>query len=215
MMSRRRVILVTTGLLAVIAVLLGVGFSSGGFSMRTPQSHQAADADAKADAEAEAEEPVAELVLPSPSPEPLGDEAVAAESAGAAVTSLIDANNQILQRADGGTVGLENVAAGFVWGELQALATERAQLGYRQVGEATVTSTTVRSSDLTGAPPTIVLDVCIDATAVDIVDENGTSMKDRLYNPGVPVLHVYGAQYIDGLWKLTTHDIPDGGSCAG
>lgn len=154
------------------------------------------------------------LSVPAPTPSPLTDEVHSIRAADTAIDSLVAANNEILQRADGGTQGLQNIAAGFVWGELQALATERAQLGYRQVGEATIRSVTARAVDLEASPPTVVLDVCVDATGVDIVDANGQSLRGLLYDPGSPTLNVYGAQYLDGLWKIATHEIPDSAPCA-
>lgn len=118
-----------------------------------------------------------------------------------------------MQRADGTSAGLESIAVGAAWGELQSLAVERSQLGYRQVGEATVTSSAATAVDLVGPPPTVELEVCIDSSAVDVVDASGRSLKDLLYDPDGAVLNVYIAQYIDGLWKIVSHDIPDGARC--
>lgn len=158
--------------------------------------------------------PPTPLAIPTPTPHPLGDQDASAKAAHAALTAMVAADNEILQRGDGGTAGLDRVAAGFVWGELQAQATERAQLGYKQVGKAKITSATIRSVDLAASPPTVVLDVCIDASGISVVDQNGHSLDDLLYKPGHPTLNVYGAQYIDGLWKIVTHDIPDSAACA-
>jgi hypothetical protein len=174
---------------------------------------------AKAKADSAHSKPVPEktpppLDIPAPGPQPLGDAKASASAADSAVAAVVTANNEILQRADGGTVGIDDVTAGFVRGELQALAAEREKLGYKQVGEAKIVSTTVRSVDLSASPPTVELGVCIDSSKVDIVDSNGKSLGDLLYKPGVPVLNVYGAQYLDGRWKIVTHDIPDGAPCA-
>ncbi|MET0932858.1 MAG: hypothetical protein ABWX56_04035 [Mycetocola sp.] len=158
--------------------------------------------------------PSAPLTIPTPTPEPIGDEPEAVDAADTALDGLVEATNQVLQRADGTVTGAETVATGFVLGELQALAAERKELGYKQVGDAKVTEVTVASVDLAADPPTMVLNVCVDVSDVDVLDENGKSLKDRLYNPGRPVLHTYGAQHIDGLWKLATHDIPDNGECS-
>ncbi|GAB3122186.1 hypothetical protein [Glaciibacter psychrotolerans] len=161
--------------------------------------------------------PAPPLAIPTQTPAPLGDAEASEKTANAAVTDLVQANNEILQRADGGTDGLDSIAAGFVWGEMQALATQRQQEGLKQIGDAKITRTTVSSVDLSASPPTIVFDVCIDTSSIDVVDQNGESLKDQLYSSSTPTLNVYGAQFLDGLWKLVTHDIPatpDGAPCA-
>ena len=154
------------------------------------------------------------LTFAAPTPAPLGDPESATSAVTAAAETLIAASNEVLQRGDGGIEGIEAIATGFVEGEMRALATERIQLGYKQVGTAVVTSVTVQSMDLEGEPPTAILAVCVDTSDIDVVDSNGNSVGDQLYRPGHPVLHLYGAVFTDGLWKLSTHEIPDGASCA-
>ena len=153
-----------------------------------------------------------DLETPSPAPVTEADEAEAA--AETSVTQLVSATNQILQRADGEVAGIDAIASGFVRGELEALAAERSHQGYTQVGDAKVTSVDVATVDLDSDPATMTLEVCIDASDIDVVDANGNSLKEALYNPGHPVLHLYGAEHIDGLWKLTTHEIPEDARCA-
>lgn len=165
-------------------------------------------------AEEEEAPPPPPLELTMPTPSPLGDEAAATEAVVTAAETLVSATNEVLQRADGGFEGIESIATGFVEGELQALAIEREKMGYRQVGEASVSSVAVRDIDLTASPPVALLEVCIDTSDLDVVDSNGTSVADQLYRPDHPVLHLYGAVFIDGLWRLSTHEIPDGATCA-
>ena len=210
----------TTTLAVVVGTALTIGISTG-FAVEAPSAHTpavkstsdtAAESAAKS-ADSAARKKLAPLSLPAPTSEPLGDAETTTIAVDAAVASLVAANNEILQRADGGTAGLENVAAGFVWGELQAQATEREKLGYKQVGAATVVSTTVRALDLAASPPAAEIGVCIDSSKVDVIDTNGNSLSGLLYKPGTPTLNVYGAQYLDGHWKLVTHDIPDNAPC--
>lgn len=165
-------------------------------------------------AEEEEAPPPPPLELTMPTPSPLGDEAAATEAVVTAAETLVSATNEVLQRADGGFEGIESIATGFVEGELQALAIEREKMGYRQVGEASVSSVAVRDIDLTASPPVALLEVCIDTSDLDVVDSNGTSVADQLYRPDRPVLHLYGAVFTDGLWRLSTHEIPDGATCA-
>jgi hypothetical protein len=206
----RRVRWIALGAAVVALIAISLGFIIG----MAPAVTETPPVDAAEQAQADQEEPPPPpLEVPTPTPAPLGDEAVATEAAAISVESLVDATNEVLQRADGGTEGIESVATGFVEGEVQALAAERKQLGYTQVGEATVTSVTVRSIDLAAEPPVAVLEVCIDTSDLDVLDPNGNSVADQLYRPDHPVMHLYGAVFLDGLWKVSTHEIPDGASC--
>jgi hypothetical protein len=213
------IVLAATGLAVVVATTLGLGAAFGWFGT-SPAASPESSAEAavppvdSGDDEEVPTAPVTPLAVPTAEPQPLGDEAESVEAADVAITAVIEASAEIAQRADGETDGVELIATGFVQGELQAMAEEREQLGYKQIGEAKITSVTTRAIDLTATPPTVILDVCIDASGIDVVDENGNSLKDRMYNPGGPVLHTYGAQYIDGLWKIATHEIPDSAPCA-
>lgn len=206
---RRRVRWIIAGaiVLALVALSIGVIVST------VPPPPDAAPVDAAEQAKQEEPTPPP-IEAPMPPPAPVGDEAVATEAVIVSVNALVDATNEVLQRADGGTEGIESVATGFVAGEVQALALEREQLGYTQVGEATVTSAKVRSLDLAADPPTALLEVCIDTSDLDVLDPNGDSVADQLYRPDHPVMHLYGAVYTDGLWRVSTHEIPDGANCA-
>jgi hypothetical protein len=203
--TRTRWILAGVGLAVAGAVAIGIPL------VIAPADPPPADPEL---AEEEEAPPPPPLELTMPTPAPLGDEAAATDAVVTAAETLVSATNEVLQRADGGFEGIESVATGFVEGELQALAIERERMGYRQVGEASVTGVTIRSIDLTASPPVALLEVCIDTSDLDVVDSNGTSVADQLYRPDRPVLHLYGAVFIDGLWRLSTHEIPDGATCA-
>ncbi|MFE5409668.1 hypothetical protein [Microbacterium sp. NPDC056569] len=159
-----------------------------------------------------------------PSTEPLGIEAPPTaplspsqddevERAEATADAVVSATNEIAQRGDGSAVGLDQIATGFVLGELEAAAQQQYDLGYHQVGEAEVTQTTASDVDLSADPPTMTLTVCVDVSGIDVLDETGKSLKASLYNPGRPVKHVYGAVFEDDVWKLATHEIPDDQDC--
>jgi hypothetical protein len=199
---------IAVGAAVVALVVISLGFIIG----TAPPVAEAPPIDAAEQADQE-EPPPPPLEVPTPTPAPLGDEAVATEAVVISVETLVDATNEVLQRADGGTEGIESVATGFVEGELQALASERKHMGYTQVGEATVASVNVRSIELAANPPTALLEVCIDSSDLDVLDPNGDSVADQLYRPDHPVMHLYGAVFMDGIWKVSTHEIPDGASC--
>lgn len=204
------------GLVAAVAVVAGIGIGSAAMAGGVPllgASPTSAHPSTASAAPTTADAPVPALAVPVPTPAPLGDTVSSAKAADAAVAALVSVHNQILQRADGGTAGLERVATGFVEGELQALALEREKMGLKQVGKATIRSVKTHSMDLKASPPTIVLEVCIDSSAISLVDANGTSMKNLLSNADAPVMNLYGAVYEDGVWKIKTHDIPANASC--
>lgn len=159
------------------------------------------------------DKPLAITTTPTPGPVS-ADETVEVERAESVATSLVSIVDEIGQRADGSAVGAEAIATGFVLGEIQAKAREQLDLGYTQVGEAVITSITASDVKLDGAPPTMTLTVCIDVSKIDVLDAAGNSLEGSLYNPGHPVAHVYGAEFIGDTWKISSHDIPDQQACA-
>ena len=150
----------------------------------------------------------------TPAPAPPTTKEAATEAATSAAKNVVKATNAMLSTTNTVPKNLGSYTSGFVEGEIRALAAERASLGYTQVGAAKITSITVRKADLKGSPPTILLDVCIDSSGIDVVDANGTSLKELLYDPGHPVLNLYGAEYTKGTWRITTHDLPEKDTCS-
>lgn len=150
------------------------------------------------------------LSVEKPESAPISDdEAVEVARAQESATAVVAALDEILTRGDGSAVGADAIAADFVLGELQARAQEQMDNGYHQVGEAVVTSVTATDINLAGEPPTMTLLVCVDVSGIDILDAAGNSQRASLYNPGHPVPHIYGAQFLDETWKLASHSIPD------
>ena len=209
--------LCTIGLMVFLAALWG-RFPTTSFE----EPVSAAEAKPVASAVPTAGPLAAESLAPAPlvdervalAPAPLGGESASIASAETALASMIAVTNDILQRADGSSEGLPEVASGFVWGELQALAAERAQLGYRQRGASTIVSTSIRSVDLGASQPAVLIDVCIDSSGVSVVDSSGSSLDGLLYRSEANVLNIYGVHYIDGVWKISTHQIPENSTCS-
>ncbi|MGY1551420.1 hypothetical protein ACW5CM_06490 [Microbacterium sp. A588] len=202
------------GLAAIAAV--GIGIALVVPALTAPPSASEPDevlaSGDTGDDENMSEDPLTTVTPPTAAPL-TGDEQVETERATDAVDALVAATDEIGLRGDGSAVGVDAIATGWVLGELQARAQEQYDLGYRQTGEAVVTSTTTIAADLDAAPATMTLKVCIDASAVDVTDAAGNSLKAALYNPGHPVAHVYGAVFEDETWKISTHDIPDEQDC--
>ena len=206
---RRRVALIVTSLLLGAGIIAGAVLISLNPPVRTanPASPQVAGQPATTPTPA----PTTSSTPPAAAPT---TKDAAAKAATSAARNVVDAINTTLSDPTTVPKDLGTYTSGFVEGEIRALAAERASLGYTQVGSARITSITVRKADLAGSPPTILLDVCIDSSGIDVRDASGTSLKELLYNPGHPVLNVYGAQYVEGTWRITTHDLPEKDTCS-
>jgi len=200
----------------LVVVLVGIAASTivavAAFGLLAPRETEGDGQVPTAPSTGDAADPSAPPVSTPAAADPV--QIVAIEEAALAAESLVTATNSMLALGDGTVPDISAVAGGFVAGEVQALAAERAALGFRQVGEAVVTRVTASSIDLTVEPKQMLLEVCIDASGIDVVDENGASLGAAVYNPGTPVLHHYGAQLLDGSWKLITHEIPTNGQCS-
>jgi len=203
---RRRVALIVTSLLLGAGIVAGAVFISLNPPVR-PVGPQGAGQPATTPTPA----PTTSSTPPAAAPT---TKDAAAKAATSAARNVVDAINTTLSNPTTVPKDLGTYTSGFVEGEIRALAAERASLGYTQVGSARITSITVRKADLAGSPPTILLDVCIDSSGIDVRDASGTSLKELLYNPGHPVLNVYGAQYLKGTWRITTHDLPEKDTCS-
>lgn len=224
---RRRIIiralaLVATGVLCVSCTgqqksasdSSGVGQASVGGESAQDEPNAGEDI-AKASDPSDAPEPkeLPPLTFKVEKPGKLGDQKEASSRAKTVVETVLDVQDQITTRADGEVGGLEKIAVGFVKGEMEALAAERAQMGVRQVGNAKIVSVDVGKIDKTAKLPTMELKVCIDLSGIDVLDEQGNSLGDLLYKPKEPVLNIYGAEFHDGQWKISTHTIPEDSTC--
>lgn len=153
------------------------------------------------------------LQIQAPESGKLGSPKDAVQNAQSAVESVVNVAQQIAVRGDGQSKGIDQVADGFVKGQLEALAAERWQMGVHQVGEAKVVSVDTKDVDLDAKVPSMDLLVCLDLSGIDVVDENGNSFEGLLYKPKEPVLNTYGAIFTDGQWKISTHNIPEDSTC--
>lgn len=188
-----------------VALVVNNGATPQAASTYTPVDDGDADDDAS-------EEPL--TTIPAIVTGPLSDDEKAeVDRATAAADAVVAALDEVAQRGDGSAVGVEAVATGWVLGEVQSHAREQFDLGYKQTGDARVTSVTPTAVDLAASPATIMLKVCVDVSDIDVTDAAGNSLKDSLYNPGRPVAHLYGAVFEDKTWKISSHEIPDVQDC--
>lgn len=178
-----------------------------------PSSDETATTQDPGDPDDTPSRPPPPLDIDDPEAGPVGDEDEELARASATVQAVVDVTTQVARRADGQISGLDDIATGFVLGEIQALSVEREHLELTQNGEAQVVSIEPISSDLDAEPPQMMLSVCVDVSEIELVDGAGNPQNDLLYNPGRPVRHLYGADFVDDVWKLSTHQIPDEQDC--
>ena len=208
MKPRRRIALTIIGCLAIAGavVALSLALTPHTAPVGTSENPVAGDP-------VQGNDTAGSTATPVPTTTPTNRADVAASAAASAAEDVVSATNAMLTKGNGVPPDLTDYTSGFVEGELRALAAERESLGYTQVGKAVITKITTEKAKLTGAHPTVTLNVCIDSSDVDVLDASGKSLKKSLYNPGYPVLNVYGAELISGEWKITTHDIPTKDTC--
>lgn len=105
---------------------------------------------------------------------------------------------------------LEQVAGGAYLAAVRAAAAEYTDLGWRQTGTPRVDSLEIVEEDLTGTPPTVVAEVCIDSSEVDVLDEGGS-----LRGAGTPdrSLNLLTFELTDGTWRVVTQSFPADPDC--
>jgi len=220
--TRSRTAAIIVAALAVITITLFIflwNSESGGGTgseeplSEDPSSDETATTPEPDDPDDTPSQPPPPLDIDDPEAGPVGDEDEEVARASETVEAVVDVTTQVAQRADGQIGGLDDIATGFVLGEIQALSVEREHLELTQNGQAQVISIEAVSSDLDAEQPQMVLSVCVDVSEIELVDGAGNSQNDLLYDPGRPVRHLYGAEYVDDVWKLSTHEIPDEQDC--
>lgn len=120
------------------------------------------------------------VVVQPPAPDPSSTPVYASEeealaAAEEAYGAYVDALNSLGQSGWKESAGLSEVARGPALTEQLASATELASKGYRQVGASTFDHVTIQQYD-SHHPVLITLYLCIDVSAVDVVDANGRSV---------------------------------------
>jgi hypothetical protein len=204
---RRRIVTALVASLAVIAVV--AGGTAAYFALQpAPTAHRASGH--------------ASTTTPPPPPSvnpgdtsisPAKRRSAAIAGATTSFDVVIKADTAVLSKPTAKLPDISDYAAGFVAGELQATQEDRKAEGYTQIGSPRITSVTASKVDLSSSPPTVTLDVCIDSSHIDVLDSAGHSLASSLYKSKKPVLNVYGAEWLDDTWKLTTHSIPTKGKC--
>lgn len=107
------------------------------------------------------------------------------------------------------TKELGAVSTGSATSELQGAASDYDEQDFRQVGNTDVLNISFSTMNLDTKHPSVVADVCIDATEVDVQDGTGMSLRDFLFRPGEPVLQTFEITLYKSAWRVSGRQISD------
>ena len=105
------------------------------------------------------------------------------------------------------------VAAGVALGELEAQHQEFASNGWQQSGTVTVVGTPAVTTQGQGADQRITVVVCLDSSAVQLVDNTGATVLKAEKAGTRKNLNNYVVQEVDGKWLVIDHSFPDDPHC--
>jgi hypothetical protein len=109
------------------------------------------------------------------------------------------------------TDGLASLAADEALLQVRATALEYEVLGWRQVGTPVVAFARVLEAELEADPPRVRVEVCLDHTDVDVVDDAGNSVVDP--SASRRALNLFGLERRDGVWVVVDRDLPVDTDC--
>ena len=105
------------------------------------------------------------------------------------------------------------VAAGVALGELEAQHQEFASNGWQQSGTVTVVGTPAVTTQGQGLDQRITVVVCLDSSAVQLVDNTGATVLKAEKAGTRKNLNNYVVQEVDGKWLVIDHSFPDDPHC--
>lgn len=192
------------------------GATEEGSAVDTPAPPgQNDEATSAADEEDDNAEPSgADVATPRPgvaSEEALEDVAEG-EAADAIITPVITEQHRALQapaEPDWGAVVA--VAGGSLLDSIDVAVMEYAELDWAQVGTPELVSSTVLELQEDATPPTAQVEICLDHSAVDVVDPDGVSVLDE--KAETRVKSMLTLDYVDGRWVAIAQDFADELSC--
>ncbi len=208
----------------VVAVGAGVGYvwatsdddSPSAVSQGDPEAEATATSDpdgisvdeASATATAQPEPVLVEGVSPSAPPE----QVTADEPADDLAKPLVEVSSEVLAAPqDADPDQIFSVAKGAALDSLTASVAEYSDRGWSQVGSPEVVATEVRSIAADATPPRAVLEVCLDYSNVDVVDDSGVSVVDA--QAPRRVLNMFTMDYVEKRWVLVEQDLPVDTEC--
>ena len=116
-------------------------------------------------------------------------------------------------RATTPAIDFTQVAVGAALGALEAQAQEFASNGWQQSGAITVVGKATTSKLPTDGQPQLAVTVCLDSSAVTIVDNTGASVLAAAPPGTRKNLNTYIVQDVSGTWLVVNHTFPTETAC--
>lgn len=129
-----------------------------------------------------------------------------------AVSGFVKLNNTALQQAKVDSGELDRVAKGYAKGELRAQSEEFHDRGWRQEGSAKVVAQHTVREDRHAHPPTVVVQVCVDSSALRVLGPDGKPAPGWAEKPK-RVPNRYTMVRTHGSWKVRGHSYPKSATC--
>lgn len=139
---------------------------------------------------------------------PLDPKEVAKESK-AALATYLGLFDSALQGETIAQADLLRVSTGSATTELQAAASDYAEQGFLQVGDAKVLGVEFPKMTLHKKRPRVTAQACVDARKVDVIDGTGMSLREFLFRPGEPVLQTFEITLEKSAWRVSARHISD------
>ena len=105
------------------------------------------------------------------------------------------------------------VAVGAALGGLEAQAQEFASNGWQQSGSIKVVGEATISKLSTDGQPQVAVTVCVDSSAVTVVDDSGASVLAAAPQGTRKNLNIYTVQDVSGTWLVANHTFPNKTAC--
>ncbi|SIT84256.1 hypothetical protein [Microbacterium sp. RU33B] len=201
-MKRARILWITAGASAVVALIVGVLIAAA------LQREDATMPDAaEASTSSASPSPVPVATLPAAAVE--GDVEPGSD-ASSIVVAPVAALNQALTDPTV-PVDLSMVADGVALADFRDEVEQTAMEGWRIEGETVLISALVVSRTPDSDPPSMVVDVCLDRSGVTVLDTQGMAVPNAM-SP-TRVLTRWTMSLLDGSWKATNRTFTDEPEC--
>ena len=150
---------------------------------------------------------------PAPKPTPViaPPGVITKELATAMVTGFVASAAAIAPLSTDVSDQLSAVARGMILAEIENQDEELQANGWTLSGKPVVKSVTIISTNLTGAPPTALVQACIDSSKVVTLDSSGRPVGKQKDAP--PALNLYSLQQDAGVWRVVARTFPNDPAC--
>lgn len=136
---------------------------------------------------------------------------ITTELAASAVTGFVASVAAIDPVSADLSAQLSTVATGTILSELENQGLELQANGWSLSGKPVVKSVTIIGTNLTGAPPTALVQACVDSSTVVTLDSGGKPIGGA--TSPTPALNLFSMQQDAGVWRVTSRTFPNDPAC--